>query len=305
MSVSAKQEHTIAILSFTFNALLTIFTRAVRDNFRIIHSQMKKLLYDKNKSPHVKCKEFEKLVHRVNDIQNIEHAISILQDKHDLNVENQDAIKMVDIGQTTLPNRTIQNMKDKLEYLTFGYINQKIEHQYNLNIPFYLKMICLQYYGNIIMKSKILNTYQTNIIAYSLTSILTNVKYFYPKLIYDSINSGFDSKLFDFKCKNCIDSLIIIKTNENDIFCMFKKPFKSYGFLLHTSFKSPPILHNIESTIYLYHFENDFTLNASEKLADIFTTFNEDISVINRIGTLQKKKININLCIAQFEVFLL
>ncbi len=295
MSLSAKSEHKIAILSLSFTALLTIFSSALNDNYRAIHSEIKTLVYDENRSAYVKCKEVEKLQYTLNDMRIIGDAISILEHKHTFIVENH-----LTINKQPYTNRAIQNMEHKLKYLTFGYINQTIE---DLNIPYYLKMLCLQFYGNIIMNSKILNLNQTNIIAYSLNSIVTNAKFFAPKLIYDSKNSGFNSNLFDSKCANCVESLVIIKTNSKDIFCMFKRPRNSYGFLLHASFSSPPILHTIKSRIYLYQFPNDFRLNPSEKFADIFTKFNDDIRVVNRIGFMQKDKINVNLCIDQFEVF--
>eukprot|EP01084_Bolivina_argentea_P260265 439472_1 len=52
--------------------------------------------------------------------------------------------------------------KKALNCLIFGFIGQEIESKYNLLIPFYLKMICLQFYGNIIMNSNILNINQIN-----------------------------------------------------------------------------------------------------------------------------------------------
>eukprot|EP01084_Bolivina_argentea_P260260 439466_1 len=63
-----------------------------------------------------------------------------------------------------IPSETItkQDTKKALNCLIFGFIGQEIESKYNLLIPFYLKMICLQFYGNIIMNSNILNINQIN-----------------------------------------------------------------------------------------------------------------------------------------------
>eukprot|EP01084_Bolivina_argentea_P260264 439471_1 len=57
---------------------------------------------------------------------------------------------------------TKHDPKKALNCLIFGFIGQEIESKYNLLIPFYLKMICLQFYGNIIMNSNILNINQIN-----------------------------------------------------------------------------------------------------------------------------------------------
>eukprot|EP01084_Bolivina_argentea_P260262 439469_1 len=57
---------------------------------------------------------------------------------------------------------TKQDPKKALNCLIIGFISQEIENKYNLLIPFYLKMICLQFYGNIIMNSNILNINQIN-----------------------------------------------------------------------------------------------------------------------------------------------
>ncbi len=297
---SDKQYHKILILSLSFDALITIFIRGLNDQYCVIHSQMTKTLVDDKNIPHkVRCKELEKLQHILNDMMNIIDVISVLAHENSLILQ-----KHQKINKQHYPSKPIKNMKHKLQYLTFGYI-KIIEHKYDLKITYYLKMICLKFYGNIIMKSKILSTNQTNIIGYSLNSIVTNAKFFAPKLIYDSTNYGFDENLFDLKCKNCNDSLIIMKTNENDIFCMFNRPLNMYGFLLQTSFLTPdaPILHTIKSKTYLYHFPNEFTLNPSEKFADILENLNEQIPAVNRIGSMQKAKINANLFIDQFEVF--
>eukprot|EP01084_Bolivina_argentea_P260261 439467_1 len=64
--------------------------------------------------------------------------------------------------QIPLVTFTKQDPKKALNCLIFGFIGQEIESKYNLLIPFYLKMICLQFYGNIIMNSNILNINQIN-----------------------------------------------------------------------------------------------------------------------------------------------
>eukprot|EP01084_Bolivina_argentea_P308647 533758_1 len=108
-------------------------------------------------------------------------------------------------------NTTKKDAKKALKCLIFGYIKQETENKYNLIIPFYLKMICLQFYGYIIMKSNILNINQINTIQYVLTENLSH-KQFYFKKICDSKTDGFNAKKFNLKYNKCENSLIIIKT---------------------------------------------------------------------------------------------
>eukprot|EP01084_Bolivina_argentea_P308643 533748_1 len=113
--------------------------------------------------------------------------------------------------QIQLVNTTKKDAKKALKCLIFGYIKQETENKYNLIIPFYLKMICLQFYGYIIMKSNILNINQINTIQYVLTENLSH-KQFYFKKICDSKTDGFNAKKFNLKYNKCENSLIIIKT---------------------------------------------------------------------------------------------
>merc|ERR1712228_1034248 len=166
------------------------------------------------------------------------------------------------------------NAKTAMQCLLFGYIREFIEDKYALNIPFYLKALCLTFYGNICMQSRILNINQMNTSQYTLSSTLVcKPKYLFVQKIYDSKEDGFGSKEFDKKCgKFDYQSIIVAKTNQNHIICCYLSKeciahYLSSGTLEETDqcicclLQSPistvPIMFNEGRGLSMYLFSND------------------------------------------------
>ena len=205
--------------------------------------------------------------------------------------------------------------KEILEFLIFGWIRKLIENKYNLNviIPYYLKMLCLKFYGNIIMDTNLLNNNQLNTFGYVLQSFnLTGSKHFYAQKVYDSKTDGFDSKLFDKKCGILLtESIFIVRTNADHIFAFCRYNFdsqKQIGCILQSP-QSPistiPIVigHNDpENICNVYHFSNKYIANFNNKLSEIITEHNNDTSVTYSIKNPPNK--NNKLYISDFETFL-
>ena len=193
-----------------------------------------------------------------------------------------------------------------LEYLIFGWTRQEIEDKYNsILIPFYLKMVCKEFYGNIIMDTNILNVNQINTIGYVLKSIfsLTQCKEFYPQKMYDGKTDGFE------KCNTlCTESIVILKTNRGHIFAIFDVKQNIIGCILKSP-QSPvstvPMVYNVsENTdnVYgldVYHFSNNFQPNFKRKLSDVVTK--RDESVLYSMQDLPD--INNKLCLSDYEIF--
>merc|ERR1712176_227658 len=142
----------------------------------------------------------------------------IQQNMHDLIEKHETILGQYEKKDNQCEQITVSDKKEKLECFIFGYIRELVEDKYDLMIPYYLKIECLLFYGNIIMNSNILNTNQVNIIGYTLKSKLDQkINSFYPQKICDSFNDGFDVKIFNEKYQNFDGTMIIIKTNQNDI----------------------------------------------------------------------------------------
>lgn len=193
-----------------------------------------------------------------------------------------------------------------LEYLIFGWIRQVIEDKYNsILIPYYLKIVCKEFYGNMIMDTNILNVNQINTIGYVLKSSfhLTQCKEFYTQKIYDGKNDGFE------KCSIfCTKSIHIFKSNRGHIFASFDVKQKIIGCILKSP-QSPlstvPMVYNVIENIDdingldVYHFSNDFQPNFKRKLSDVVTK--RDESVLYSMQDLPD--INNKLCILDCEIF--
>ena len=204
--------------------------------------------------------------------------------------------------------------KEKLEFLIFGWIRKLIENKYNLNviIPYYLKMLCLKFYGNIIMDTNLLNNNQLNTFGYVLQSFnSTGSKHFYARKIYDTKTDGFDSKIFDKKCGILFtESIVVVRTNANHIFAFCRHNFdpqNQIGCILHSP-ESPVstipmvIVHkDSEHIANLYHFSNKYVANFDKKLSEVITEHN-DASITYSIKNPPNK--NNKLYVSDFEIFL-
>jgi len=205
-------------------------------------------------------------------------------------------------------NRDLSDQKDQIEYLSFGYIRSEIENKYELHIPCNLKKVCLEFYGNVIMESNILDLYQTNILSNLLSQKLNGkVKYFFfrPKMICNSSNNSFDATEIELKCdKDWNNTMVIIKTNNGNVYTQFYrfKGFTDFGICLKCSFKTIPIIWtNPANNIKTYHVPNDYDLNVKEKLTDIFTKATD--SNMDEIEYLTQNDIPNDIKIEHFEIF--
>merc|ERR1712228_607308 len=191
--------------------------------------------------------------------------------------------------------RKINNAKTAMQCLLFGYIREFIEDKYALNIPFYLKALCLTFYGNICMQSRILNINQMNTIQYTLSASLhCKPKYLFAQKIYDSKQDGFDQQKFNEKC-GIFDyqSIIVAKTNQNHAFCyQLSKGYydlflynarthampQSIGCLLESPILTVPVLYDESCNMskdLIYHFQNNFEANRKKKLSEVVIKCNQ------------------------------
>eukprot|EP01084_Bolivina_argentea_P154875 269950_1 len=178
-------------------------------------------------------------------------------------------------------------------------------------------MICLQFYGNIIMNSNILNINQINTIQYVLTSKsnICNNKHFYLKKICDSQNDGFDAQKIDSKYNKCESSLMIIKTNGGYIAsCYYVKPLgiiemcneintNCIGCVLQSPISVIPFVNNAGVMGQTFHFPNYFEANRAEKLSDVTNGSNIQVDLNDIRKMTEIKDLIDQMTIAQFEVF--
>ena len=137
------------------------------------------------------------------------------------------------------------------------------------------------------MDSSILTPNEVNNIGYVLSSILDKNALIFDKL-YDNDLNGWDSVLFDEKCKFATNTVGVIRTNYNHIFVSYsmdhwseydnfetKNSTKIHSFFLNKSYESSPRILKDGNT---YIFPNDFDcnlLNAVDDIKDIFTVSKE------------------------------
>lgn len=190
-----------------------------------------------------------------------------------------------------------------LKYLIFGWIRQLIEDKYRfIVIPYYLKMLCKEFYGNIIIDTNILNVNQLNTIGYVLKSTfnLSPCQEFYGHKIYDWKTDGIQ------KCGIfCNKSICILKSNKGHIFTSFYINQQIVGCILKSP-QSPistiPMIYNISEDIEgadVYHFSNEFEANFNSKFSHNVTK--RDDSVLYSIENAPD--MNNKLCISECEMF--
>ena len=199
----------------------------------------------------------------------------------------------------------LSDKKDKFECLLFGWIRLMVEDKFVLNIPYYLKKLCLDFYGNIIMESNILDINQTNIIGWILKQKLNDdykIKYFAPKIICDSQKHGFDKDEIEKQCdKNWNNTMVVIKTNNDNIYAQFygfKKDI-DFGCYLKCSFKTKPIIW--EDDADKFHFPNDFNVVLNKTITDSFIKSSEVNA--QEIAYLARNDIPNDIEIKHFEIF--
>ncbi len=191
------------------------------------------------------------------------------------------------------------SQQDNFNKLIIGYIRLKMEEIYDLQMPYYLAMIVLGFYGKIMMISKILSLNHMNIIQYTLNQLIPtvmNIKFHQTLKFHDVRHS-----------KNIF--LAIIKTNTDDIVAFYVSRKISFSILLNTSILSIPVQYKMHE-FDIYHFPNNFEINYTHKLADIFIQLKNSNSdpkmCIAGIGSLAKHNLNSNtllmLC-SEYEVF--
>ena len=265
-------------------------------------------------------KIFNQIKHETNAIIKSCRYLSKLSKEMMDSVETEACIS-INYGEKILVNRNLSitfKGKEMLECLIFGWIRKLIEDKYNLMIPNYLKMVCLEFYGNIVMDTNILNVNQLNTFGYVLKSIfdLKQRKQFYAQKISECKTDGFDSELLDKKCGTLPgEYIIILKTNANHIvsFCYldFSDLRKQIGCILQSP-ESPisaiPMVYAVPRDVPdfingFYHFANDFVANFKKKLSEVVTEYNNIIeSAVYSIKNPPNKKNK--LYIMDFEIFL-
>ncbi len=187
--------------------------------------------------------------------------------------------------------------KANIHKLVFGYIRLQMEDVY---MPYYLAMIVVSFYGNIIMVSDILNVNHMNIIKYTLNQLK-------PTLI--NIKFRKTHKFHDVRHTNNI-FMVILKTNTNDIMGFYNSPKISFSMLLNSSIPSIPVRYKMHN-FNIYHFPNNFELDFNQKLADIFIELNNSNCDLKKgikgIGSVSKHNlVNANeshIVCSQCEVF--
>eukprot|EP01084_Bolivina_argentea_P223486 378120_1 len=106
-----------------------------------------------------------------------------------------------------------------VEILIDGFIRQNIEQKYNLrHMEKEVKSICIRYYGIIFGDSKIINFTD----AIKLEELInTRLSFNKTELIYNSLIDKTDCKTFYSKCESKKPTVLIIKSNFENIFGAF------------------------------------------------------------------------------------
>eukprot|EP01084_Bolivina_argentea_P130301 230018_1 len=96
--------------------------------------------------------------------------------------------------------RWLTDCMQTFQLTVFGYIRQEIESTLQLYIPDGIKQLCFMFHGTFIMDSCILNSNNINCIG-NILKLTLNRNALKLNKIYDSLIDGFDSNIFDIKCK--------------------------------------------------------------------------------------------------------
>lgn len=188
----------------------------------------------------------------------------------------------------------------KLKDLIYGFIRLTYENKNHLYIPSYLKEVCLQFYGNIQIKSNILNFNQINIVGYLLKEKfkMNHIQYFMSKIVYDSTKMNVKSD------NDWNNTMVVVETNNNHIYIQFYlcKDALLFGYLIKSAFTlKKPIIYPSNNN-KCYHFSSDYQLTFKQKLSDIFFKY-DDIIFIDEIGDINQHYTTIVPKIERFEVF--
>ena len=237
----------------------------------------------------------------------------------DLTIQGLDRDMEVLIGSDSDKDAMTQNTSDdtrnKFECLLFGWIRLEIEDKSKMRVPLSLKKLCVEFYGNIMMRSDILNLNQTNIIGYMLKQKLNDIrKYFIPKLVCNEYKHGFDKKEIEIKLNNdWNNTFVAIKTNNNHIYVQFYLYHDQslFGCCLQNTFDAKPIVYEqkVQHGLFLwkawedhkYLFPNGFMLRGKLNLSDIFIS--DNAATFNDTGDLNKDDFINDINIDRYEVF--
>ncbi len=137
-------------------------------------------------------------------------------------------------------------------YLVYGYTEDMTP------LPYDIKQLIANYYGNIIIASQILSLNQIVLIGYSLRLQLTNCYQFY----FQEISTQ------KHLCLDKMNLIIVVKTNTDDILVHFHSLNIKFSILLQTSVASIPVMYrNINN---IYHFPNNYEIDVTTKMDEIF-----------------------------------
>ena len=130
------------------------------------------------------------------------------------------------------------DQKEAISCLVFGYCRQKSQSLLPNHIPFYLKALCMQFYGNIVMTSKILSIQHTNWICFILQRKLS-MRYFrlFP---ISSAAKQFD--LFDHAWMNNSNKVMVVEFNHGEKILFISTKDAEFACLVVASvlyFKNP------------------------------------------------------------------
>jgi len=168
----------------------------------------------------------------------------------------------------------------------FGFI-RKMGSEWNLNMAYYLKTLCLQFYGNLILDSSILSVGDINIVGHTMNALLNaNRKSkrslcFYPQKILES-HGPRECDQFDARCSGLGASLLVTETTQSDIVVLYSSARHQFGCFLRSLMDTQPMLHEVRTPSHpsfkLYQFPNGHTLYSSQKLQpDSFTDSGPEI----------------------------
>ncbi len=173
--------------------------------------------------------------------------------------------------------------------LIFRFITEQFENKYSIQISFDIKLLCVQFYGNIIIDSNILSINQTNIFSYIL--ILQSKLKLY--------------KYFQFQKTQIIKSVntaIIVETQDKDILIHFiagTQFQKSVSIILNSTTASQAIQYEYDKSVY--NFPPHYEINSKTTFST--SHINSYQNVKNIMIQLQTKNIINKLNAKRIEIY--